>query len=91
MVSTMSTPAIVAWLVGFVLFGFVAGQFVRLPGVGVVCDNALLFMTACVVLSVLVCALNQWIAYRFTIELRFLGEELRQTVNRRDTNGGASA
>ena len=41
-------------------------------------------------LAVLLCVVSQLMLMRFAIELRFLGDELKQMLNRTDTTSGAS-
>ena len=70
--------------------GVLLGQFIRLPGLTAVCDNAGPFSAICIMVAVWMCCWNQITLYRSTRELRLLGADLRRMLYRSDTRSGAS-
>ena len=79
-----------AFMGGMGVFGFIAGQFIRLPGLEVVCDNALPFSALCILISVGLCTWSQLKMSRSIRELRVLGDDLSEISNRSDRSSGAS-
>lgn len=75
---------------GSFALGALMGQFVRLPGFGVVCDNSGLLSAICIMVAVWMCCWSQINLYRSTREVRFLGAELRQMLYRTARGSGAS-
>ena len=65
---------------GSFALGALMGQFVRLPGLSAVCDNAVVFSAFCIAVAVWTCFAIQLFLYRTSKELRLLGAELRQGI-----------
>ena len=65
---------------GSFCLGVLLGQFIRLPGLTAVCDNAGPFSAICIMVAVWMCCWSQITLYRSTRELRLLGAELRRDV-----------
>ena len=88
-VASSPLPVITTALTTGVL-GFVAGQFIRLPGLTVVCDNPVPFSAISILFAVYLCLWSQWTLYRSTREVRLLGADLREMLYRSETYSGAS-
>ena len=86
----MSTFTIFALAFGSFALGALMVQFVRLPGLSVVCDNATPFYAICICTAVWLCFGIQLAMYRTGKELRLLGADLKQMLNRSARDSGAS-